>query len=116
MGMCAQILAVGKFSRDVVPYLEYPEDHYRHTHEGAPVVRFLFGIFEGSSRSREFAQCFGIDDPWDFNQHRVDANKADLKKLYELFSGDETDERRRDVEAFEVFRKKGYEFYFVPNG
>lgn len=116
MGMCAKILALGKFSADLIPYLEYPANFYQHTQDGAPVVRFLFGIIEGSSLSREFAKCFGIDDPWDFNQHRIDASKTNLEQLRELFARDKTDERRRDIEAFEVFRGKGYEFYFLPNG
>src|SRR5436190_16900248 len=84
MGMCAQIIAIGSFSRELTPFLEYPADHYARTIDGATISRSLFGIIEGSGLSRELASLFGITDPWDFNQHKIVTTKVNLAGLREF--------------------------------
>src|SRR5581483_7094134 len=44
MGMSAEIMAMGPFSRSIVGYLEYPEDFYKDTREGVVVLRRLFTV------------------------------------------------------------------------
>ena len=81
MGMFAEILAIGGFKPELAPRLEYPVGYYAGTEPGTIVIRTLFGIHEGSSASRRFAQFLGIDDPWDFNQHKIDAQRIDFDGL-----------------------------------
>src|SRR4051812_26707113 len=53
MGMSAEIIAIGPFSRSIVGHMEYPEDFYKDTHEGVPVLRRLFTVYQGSTVSRK---------------------------------------------------------------
>jgi len=71
MGMYAEIIAIGSYLPDLKKHLEYPDEFYEKTIQGAPVVKVLFGIAEGSSLSKEFASYLGVTDPWDFNQHKL---------------------------------------------
>jgi hypothetical protein len=119
MGMFAEVLAIGGFSPELAPWMEYPESYYAHTHTGTMVVRTLFGIVEGSSASREFARLLGIDDPWDFNQHKIDPDRIDfaalrthLSTLSEWESGDYP----AHLEALVAFACARFDLYFVPNG
>ena len=119
MSMCAQILAIGRFHPELVPWLEYSANLYADTKIGAPVVKTIFGIVEGSTASRRFALLVGIDDPWDFNQHKIDPLRIDfeglrthLKSLLGWAEGD----YQRDLEALEKFSRDGFDLYFVPNG
>ncbi len=114
MGMCAEILAIGKFKGDIVSYLEYPAEFYSNTKAGAPVVRILFGIHEGSSLSREFACLLGITDPWDFSQHKLDpenVNKEGLAEFVKMY-----DSYKKDFEAFSALIEAKFDFFFMPNG
>ena len=108
MGMSADVLAIGPYSTAVKQHMEYPAKFYADTRDGAPILRVLFQVFEGSTKSRELAECFGID-AWDFNQHELDPARADLPKLGEMF-GEE------DVAVFEALRGAGFKFYYRPNG
>ena len=108
MGMSAEIIAIGPFSRSIVGHMEYPEDFYKDTREGVPVLRRLFTVYQGSTVSRKMADCFGIE-AWDFNGHHLDPVRADLDTLREMFDV-------RDVSAFLALREAGLQFYFMPNG
>ncbi len=66
MSMCAQILAIGGFRPELAPWLEYSANLYANTKVGAPVVKTIFGIVEGSTASRRFAQLVSIEDPLGF--------------------------------------------------
>jgi hypothetical protein len=112
MGMYAEIVAIGSFRRDLVPFYEYPEDFYAKTLPDAFIVTHLFGIGEGSSTSRQFARFLGIDDAWDFNQHKIDPARIDMAGL-SAFLGSEYS---KDCEALRAFANAGYDLYFLPNG
>ena len=114
MGMCAEIIAIGSFARELTPFLEYPADHYARTIDGATISRRLFGIIEGSSLSREFASLFGITDPWDFNQHKIVATKINLVGLREFAK--RYPDYAADAEAAEALTKAGFDFHFRPEG
>ena len=90
MGMSASVLAVGGFRQSILEFMEYQPKFYTDTREGAPILRFVFEIHEGSTRSRQLASCFGIE-PWDFNQHRLDARLADVERLKSMFDADEVE-------------------------
>jgi hypothetical protein len=106
MGMSAKIMAIGPFSKELMEHLEYPPKFYSDTNDGAPIIRFLFEVYEGSSRSQELAGCFGIE-AWNFNQHHLDPYQADIDKLRSMFDEDE-------VEDFLAFRTANFDF--LPNG
>jgi len=115
--MCADIVAFGPFSPDIVQCLEYPSDRYRATIDGAVVVTTLFGIVEGSSASRQFALCLGISDPWDFNQHNIDPNKIDVKALEKLIQTlSEGENYAKELNNLLALRVHGFQFIFRPNG
>ncbi len=114
MGMYAEILAIGKFNSDLAEHLEYSDYYYKNTRDGAPIIEHLFGIVEGSSLSREFANLLGVSDPWDFNQHKLDTQKFDkagLKLFVEIY-----DDYDYDLDKLNVLIDAEFEFYFLPNG
>jgi len=51
MGMCAEILAIGKYSAAIVDALEYPNVRYQNAKSKAPAIVVLFGILEGEKPS-----------------------------------------------------------------
>lgn len=107
MGMSADILAIGPFSADIVDTLEYPADFYSQTRPGVPVVTYLFDCMPGSSTSREFASHFGISDPWDFNQHKIDPFRVNSDALRRfLVEFHEPDVYLRDLEFFVRLRDR----------
>lgn len=114
MGMCAEVIAIGPFSKSIAKYLEYPEKHYESTRQGVIVSCIMFGISEGNSVSREFAGCLGITNAWDFNQHHIDNTKIDIIALREFAT--KYGEYSGDVQALISLMKSGFEFHFVPNG
>jgi len=117
MGMAADILAIGPFSKAIAGRLEYPEERYAKTCDGAPVILTLFGITHGTTASTTFAALLGIDDPWDFNQHKLVPSKADVGALRDFFlTLQDGNEFLPDLEAFVVLRERGFDFYFRPNG
>ena len=114
MGMCAEIIAIGPFSKEIIGFLDYRPDLYATTAEGSMISRRLFGISEGSSLSSEFAELLGVRDAWDFNQHKIENGKIDfvgLKRFCEIY-----DHYADDVNALEVLAKSGFEMHFRPEG
>lgn len=114
MGLCAEVLAIGPFSKSIVKYLEYPSEFYSNTKEGSRIIEHLFGIIEGSSLSREFAGYLGVTDVWNFNQHKLDPKKFNKESLLEFVSL--YNEYKKDLEALFAFEQLGFEFHFLPNG
>jgi hypothetical protein len=116
--MYAEILAIGPFRHDFVRFYEYPEIYYSKTLPGTCIVTHLFGISEGTSLSCEFARFLGIDDAWDFNQHKIELTKIDtegFRVFLQTLSAWEED-HSRDLEALVAFVNAGYDLYFLPNG
>ncbi len=114
MGMCAELIAVGPYSKSVCTYLDYPPERYASTMEGAVISRRLFGILQGSTVSREFAGLLGIVNPWVFSQHKVLPSRVDVAGLREF--GVRYSEYEEDVRAFEALLSAGFEFHFRPEG
>ncbi len=130
MGMSAEIFAVGPFRSELVPHLRHPAERYEAVAEGSIIIELVFSTYEGSTRSRRLASCFGAD-PWALGQHALDPFRADLDALRALFgsgaagaldldratpaAGPGRDENG-DVARFLALRAAGYQFYFLPNG
>jgi hypothetical protein len=114
MGMCAELVAIGPYSRRVAEALDYRSDRYSDTREGAILSRRLLGIVEGSGLTREFAALLGITDPWDFNQHKLSRSGVDLGGLWKWSV--HYPDYQRDLAAFEILLAEGFEFHFRPEG
>ncbi len=114
MGMYAEVIAIGPFSKEIIPHLEYPESYYKDTKDGAIVNVTLFGVSEGSTLGHELARCLGVSNGWDFNQHKIDNSKIDAKSLRHFVSiyTDYDD----DAEDLLALKDKGFQFHFAPNG
>jgi len=117
MGMSAEILAIGPFSKDVADILSYPANQYAGTRPGVSVVTHLFMYIDVNSACYDFAKCLGISDAWDFNQHKIDPAKVDLdalRRLLDTFVGGE--DFVCDIDRFIRLRDNHFDFYFMPNG
>jgi len=108
MSMEAEVIAIGPFSLNVAGFMEYPQERYRETRDGVPVLRVLFHAYSGTNVSREMASCLGVQ-AWDFNTHHLNPSVADIDKLRLMFDATE-------VNAFLALRAAGFQFYFKPNG
>lgn len=107
MGCDAEIIAIGPFSKRIIPALGYPEEQYRGVAEGATVITTVFEAF-GSTQSEGLSQCFGVGR-WDLGRHVLDASRADLATLRREFDEQSTGH-------FLALREAGFQFYFMPNG
>ena len=117
MGMSAEILAIGPFSADIADALEYPADLYARTRPGVTVFAYLFSVMPGSSTSHTFAGHLGVDDAWDFNQHKIDPARVDLDALRAFLATlHDSADYLPDVERFVRLRDKRFDFFFRPNG
>ncbi|RYZ41914.1 MAG: hypothetical protein EOO71_10050 [Myxococcaceae bacterium] len=111
MGMYGEVLAIGAFRRELLPFLQQPETWHDTTREGAVIVVPVFLAPEGSSRSRELAHGLGAE-AWDFNTHALDPWRADLGALRRFHEHG----GQHPVECFLRLREAGFEFFFLPNG
>lgn len=117
MSLCADIVAWGPYSPDIADHLGYPPDFYRSTKPGALVVTELFGIVEGSGPGRQFAFFLGISDVWDFNQHKIEADRIDTAGLRLLFQDlGEGETYVKHLDSLILLRSHGFQFMFRPNG
>jgi hypothetical protein len=106
--LSAELLAVGPFRRELIPFLEYPETAYVATREGTPMLVRFVDVYRNSPEVYALAACFGAD-PWDFNTHVLDPWKADLDALRALLL-DEDD--RYYVGRLVALREAGFQFHF----
>ena len=113
--MTADLIGVGQYNHKLIGHLDYPPQYYKDTEEGVVITRELFGIYEGSSTSREFASFLGITNTWDFAQHKIDADKIDFKGLKDFCCNRYTD-YDEDYESFVLLINNGFQFHFRPNG
>lgn len=114
MGMCAEIIAIGHFTKEIAEYLEYSSYVYKDTCEGSVITEKLFGISEGSPLSTRFALLLGISDPWDFNQHKINNENIDvdgLKEFVQMYTDYEG-----DLTRLLLFMSHGFDFHFRPEG
>jgi hypothetical protein len=119
LSLFVEVLAVGRFDPALIDHYEYPAKLYAGARGDAPMVRILFGIMEGSRAGRKFAEHLGIDNVWDFNQHRIDPARIDYGSAEEFLKGlsswSESD-YARDMASLRAFAAAGYDLYLLPNG
>jgi hypothetical protein len=107
MGLDADVIGFGPFSDSIRECLDYPEDYYESTNEGQLVVVSFFPCVT-DEQSRFLAESLGCE-VWDFNTHEIDAGRVDRSKLEQLF-------REEDVKWFFRCMRKGFKFFYRPNG
>lgn len=110
MGMNAELLGIGRVTESVLDNLEYPAEYYKNNLYEI-IITSVISPCVGSSQSREFAECLGIN-PWDFGEHYItneEAKKIHTEYLFDVVSDE-------DLEDFMVLRDAGFGFYFRPNG
>jgi len=109
MGMDAELLAIGKYTKEIRDNLEYPADFYDDTPEGATIITVV-GTCCNTSDSRLLAEVFNIS-PWQFQEHcDLSGEGVDLDQLTMVF------EYGHDVKSFQVLRDHGFKFYYMPRG
>ena len=108
MSMEAEVIAIGPFSPKIAGFMEYPQEHYRDTRDGVPVLRVLFHVYNGTNVSMEMALSLGVQ-AWDFNTLHLNPTVANIDKPGQMFDATE-------VDAFLALREAGFQFYFMPNG
>ncbi|MBZ0185764.1 MAG: hypothetical protein K8F91_05875 [Candidatus Obscuribacterales bacterium] len=113
-GLSAYIYAIGNFQKDLVDYLEYPANDYKNLPEGTPIIHLQFEIYRDTNKCNSIAQAFGIDDPLDFNQHKIKVEQIDYEKLGQSLAdhGYENDEIRDELNHLRCFVQAGFEFMF----
>lgn len=107
MGLDAQVIAIGTFSRSIVSALEYPPEFYSNVNEGDIIVVNVF-IAPTSDISHRLAQAFSVG-AFDLGQHHLKPEVADLELLADLFGAE-------DTEQFVALRQAQFHFYYLPNG
>lgn len=106
MGLDAQVIAVGPFSKEIASSLEYGETYYADVKPGTTVVTNVF-LAETSAASHALAAAFGVG-AMELGRHRLDATVANRAQLTAEFGV-------RDVENFERLAANGFDFFYLPN-
>ena len=73
MGLDADVICVGVFSKDIAAQLDYDDEAYENVEEGRVVVTDFFSCNTGS-QSFELANALGVD-AYDFNTHAIPKNR-----------------------------------------
>lgn len=110
MGLSGDVVAVGKFNRELLPYLKQPPSFYESTTSSSVVVEVLFAEFGvcGTSSTHQLAEALGVS-VWDFSTHRVKPDKVELSQIA-LLAGE------HESAKFNELASRGFRFYFRPNG
>lgn len=120
MGMEAKLIAVGKFSKDIVDHLNYTSDHYDNMEEGTDIVVEFLGC-PTENTSRALADILGVE-PWDFNTHAIDPAKMKFPDGFKdrLAVGEVDDEfdfaYPGEWEALFAFLNHGFKIFYMPEG
>lgn len=112
MGLDADVIAIGKFKVELASHLDYPEESYGDTPEGAEIITALF-FCNTSDASERLADALGVD-PWAFHEHHLNPHKVDMEKLWELANEEAIE--CEGVEDFIALREAGFAFHYRPNG
>ena len=106
MSAQAQVIAIGKFSPDIAPALEYGAERYAGVPVGAIVASNVF-FAEHTTGSRSLAGAFGVSLT-DLGRHHLDPNAANIAVLREEYGASE-------VEKYLALVRAGFQFYLLPN-
>ena len=105
MGLEAQLFAAGRFSKQLIPFLEYPAEMYADVAEGAAIVMHVVTC-NTSDESYQLGAAFGVGAV-EFHRHALDANTADIGVLKSLWEP-------KWVQPFCQLRDAGFQSYCLP--
>lgn len=109
MGMNAELLAIGKYSKDIADFLCYPANFYEDTPDGSTIIT-LVCVCTNTDGSKLLAKSLGID-PWKFEQHcEIIPENVDFDMMTEAIEDPD------DVVVFSALCSAGFKFYYLPNG
>ena len=106
MGLDAQLIAIGPFSKAVLAELEYDERYYEGVAEGDTVITTVV-VAPTSKTSIQLAEVFSVG-AMELGKHHVNPEIANIDLLEDVFGP-------RDVERFLTLRSHRFEFYYLPN-
>ena len=114
MGMDADIICVGPFSRKVLDCLNYDKENYENVEEGTPVSATICGC-NTTDQSRELGRCVGVEDPYDFSTHHITEDKVNWTALslmqFEVDYAEKCSQWRR----LEILIQNGFTCIYQPN-
>jgi hypothetical protein len=106
MGLDAQVIAIGKFSPDIVWALEYDDSYYTNVLIGATVVTNVF-IACTSNQSGQLANAFGVG-AMELGKHVLNPDLANIDELEEVFGTE-------DVMQYKCLAQNGFSFFYLSN-
>lgn len=81
----SEVIGIGPFSEELLPYLDYPEDYYKNIDPGTFVLVSVFKVFNNHD-IRSFCDCVSITDCTDLTQAIIQPEKINEEKL-KLWAG-----------------------------
>lgn len=108
MGLDAQVIAIGSFSKGVISALEYEAERYVGVEPGQTVITNVFVVPRPSSISHELARAFGVE-AMELGKHHLNPQTADVRWLESVFG-------EQDTANFMLLREHKFNFYYLPNG
>ena len=114
MGMEAELYAIGPYSKDVAPFLDYPASFYEDTPEGAVIITTVASCVS-SVGSNGLAEALGIQ-PWAFEQHCDVLSHTRLEDVDLSLFAASAEGGTTPVESFLKLALAGFKFYYRPNG
>jgi hypothetical protein len=106
MGLGAQVIAVGPFSPNVLPALEYGPEFYAAVVPGTTVVSNVF-LAGTSEASHQLAAAFGVG-AMDLGKHELLPECANYELLVEVFG-------EQALQQFVLLARSGFRFFYLPN-
>lgn len=108
--MSGEVLAIGPYSKDLLPLLSKPGDYYAAMNSESIVLEPLFYDVgrRGSMSTRALADALSVE-PWNFSTHSVRFENVNIEALRELVGEAET-------HKFQELARRGFRFHFRPNG
>ena len=116
MGCTAEIKAIGKFHKNVLPCLPYPADCYKNMEEGDMVLAWVC-CMRTSESSRILAECFNVK-LWDFTTHIIEWDKimVDFALLEETIETSGSCPEIGIENTVSILVRHDFTFIFQPNG
>ncbi len=96
MGLDAQVIAIGPFSKSLESALDYPSKYYVDVKEGSKVICRVFEALT-SAQSHQLARAFGVG-PMELGNHDLSTAAANLELLVELFDEENVSRFKRLVQ------------------
>jgi len=112
MGLDADIICIGKFSKEIEDCLEYDCEFYKDTAPGTTVITHVFHC-NTSDQSKWLAKALG-GEAWDFNTHHINKDKVNWVALYEMMYTEW--DKELEVRKFARLLDAGFICIYQPNG